>query len=781
MKRYTLLLIIYICCCSLLWSITPRVQHYTVAQGLLNNQVCQLIELPNGQILVGTEGAFNLFDGRQFTSLPCRLDSLYQLPSFGMHSYLWQGDSLLWLKDFHWLYLYDTRHQRFRYDYLQWIEEPAIQDFMAQKFTPQIIKQREAISLRRNRIDSIFDMTDSGQLQITSYLCDRQKGEWFGIGGKGIIYISPHLPRVQALHVDVKGKLKRIAEVDAHHFLLGTTEGIYLINKEQMRTEKVIAEGGVHCMDMKTDNKGRIYISTTLGLYVYDHGNVMRYHQGNVKGFVHQPIRLALPLSDGRILVCNLLHHLGYLYPNEHRFHLLNDSLPQINAYRALIEAIALPESNKVLITTQNGAFMLDTSCDKLCEIDSTKLYYAYSQKFNSSLIDIAGKCWLGTHNGLLCEGQRFTNANGLSNSSIRSIAEAPDGSIWIGTSDGINRIKDNNILSLGTSDGIPEEEMEERGALIMSDGTAFFVTSNALLTFSTNDFNTPQKVMPVVLTGFQVMNERIDSPDSIALSLPHNRNYLRMEFSALNYAAPEHVRYRYRMQNFDNHWLQTSNENGAAIAIYNAMPPGQYQLQLQCAIANGTWGPILTKEITICPPWWQTWWFRLSYSLSLVIIIIWGAYIYWKRQKARMARKSEEMVNRMFEVRDKARRHFAQQLNISPARMAINSQEENFISRLMEVIEQNLSNTEYSVEQMARDVAMERTGLYRKLQAIAGITPSEFLRSVRLKRAAQIFENNKDISITEVSELVGFASSRHFATCFKQMFGCTPSDYRKG
>ena len=98
-----------------------------------------------------------------------------------------------------------------------------------------------------------------------------------------------------------------------------------------------------------------------------------------------------------------------------------------------------------------------------------------------------------------------------------------------------------------------------------------------------------------------------------------------------------------------------------------------------------------------------------------------------------------------------------------------------------MEVIEQNLSNTEYSVEQMARDVAMERTGLYRKLQAIAGITPSEFLRSVRLKRAAQIFENNKDISITEVSELVGFASSRHFATCFKQMFGCTPSDYRKG
>jgi AraC-like DNA-binding protein len=253
------------------------------------------------------------------------------------------------------------------------------------------------------------------------------------------------------------------------------------------------------------------------------------------------------------------------------------------------------------------------------------------------------------------------------------------------------------------------------------------------------------------------------------------------MEFSALNYAAPEHVRYRYRLQNFDNHWLQANDEDGAAVAVYNAMPPGRYHLQIQCAIANGEWGPTLTKEITICPPWWQTWWFRLAYSFMFIVTILGGVYFYLKHQKERMARKSEEMVNSMFEVRDKARRHFAQQLNISPARMALNSQEENFISRLIEVIEININNTEYSVEQMARDVAMERTGLYRKLQAIAGITPSEFLRSVRLKRAAQILEDNKKLSITEISELVGFTSSRHFATCFKQMFGCTPSDYRKG
>lgn len=781
MKRYILLYIIYISCSLITWGATPRIRHYTVAQGLLNNQVCQMVELPNGQILVGTEGAFNLFDGHRFTSLPCRLDSLYQLPTFGTYSYLWQGDSLLWLKDFHWLYLYDTRHQRFRYDFRQWIERPSVKRFITEKDDPQVISQREILSLKRDQLNQILGTTDPHQTALTSYLRDRQKGEWFGLGSKGIIYISPHQPRIETFQIDVKGKLRRLAEVDSQHFLLGTTEGIYLIDKEQMRTERVVAEGGIHCMDMKTDKKGRIYISTTRGLYVYDQGKVARYHQGNVKDFVHQPIRMALPLNDGRILVCNLLHHLGYFYPEEYRFEILNDSLPQLNTYRVLIEAVALPESNKVMVTTQNGAFILDTADDKLFPTDSVKFHYAYSQKFNSTLVDDEGHCWFGTHNGLLCEGQRFSQSNGLSNSSIRSLAKAPDGSIWIGTSSGINRMKNNEILCLGTSDGIPEEEMEERGALIMSDGTALFLTNDVLLKFSTHAFDIPQKVMPVVLTGVEVMNEKVDSPDSIALTLPYNKNYLRMEFSALNYAAPEHVRYRYRLQNFDNHWLQANDEDGAAVAVYNAMPPGRYHLQIQCAIANGEWGPTLTKEITICPPWWQTWWFRLAYSFMFIVTILGGVYFYLKHQKERMARKSEEMVNSMFEVRDKARRHFAQQLNISPARMALNSQEENFISRLIEVIEKNINNTEYSVEQMARDVAMERTGLYRKLQAIAGITPSEFLRSVRLKRAAQILENNKDISITEISELVGFTSSRHFATCFKQMFGCTPSDYRKG
>lgn len=780
MKRYLLPLLLFYIGVLTAWSSPSNVRRYTVADGLLNNQVSQLAELPNGQILVGTEGAFNLFDGRRFTVQQCRIDSLYRLPSFGTNSYLWQGDSLLWLKDYYWLYLYDARHRRFRYDYAKRIDEQPVQRFIHERADSVKHVMPALLWAKLEHLRSILP-TEWHIPPLTAYLCDRQGGEWYGTDNEGIIYISPKKPRIRTMHPDVPGEPRRMAACDDSHFLLGTTEGIFLIDSKSMEVQRTLVTEHIGCMDMKRDQQGRIYVSTTQGLYRYEQGDVTHYHQGNVDGFIHMPIRLALPLPDGRVLVCNLLHHLGYLYPEEHRFRLLNARLPQLDGYRTLIEAAQQPGTGRVTVATQNGAFTLDISADTLCPTDTAKLFYAYSQKFNCVLFDSKGNLWMGSHNGLLCNGTRLTHADGLSNSSIRCMAEAPDGSIWVGTSDGINCIRDGEIFTLGASDGLPPKEITERGALIMPDGTAFFAAGSDLLTFSCTDFGNQTETMPTVITDVQVMNQTTESPDSLPLTLPYNHNYLHLTFSALYYASPEHIRYRYRMQGLDNQWLLAYNDHGGATATYNAMPPGHYRFQLQCAVRNGAWGPMLTKEIVIRPPWWQTWWARLAYALFVLAAAAIAIRAYWKRQRARIAREGEEQVNRMFEVRDEARHHFAQQLDVSPARMAMNTQEENLITHLMEVIERNMANTEYSVEQMARDVAMDRTGLYRKLQAIVGITPSEFLRSVRLKCAAQMLEDEHAPSVTEISERVGFASSRHFATCFKQMFGCTPTEYRKG
>lgn len=91
--------------------------------------------------------------------------------------------------------------------------------------------------------------------------------------------------------------------------------------------------------------------------------------------------------------------------------------------------------------------------------------------------------------------------------------------------------------------------------------------------------------------------------------------------------------------------------------------------------------------------------------------------------------------------------------------------------------MEKNLHVPGYSVEQLSRDLCMERTGLYRKLVAMLDQSPSLFIRNIRLQRAAQLILEGS-LSITEIAERTGFSSSSYLSKCFQEMYGCRPSEY---
>ena len=86
-------------------------------------------------------------------------------------------------------------------------------------------------------------------------------------------------------------------------------------------------------------------------------------------------------------------------------------------------------------------------------------------------------------------------------------------------------------------------------------------------------------------------------------------------------------------------------------------------------------------------------------------------------------------------------------------------------------------NDSEYNVEQLSADMGMSRMNLYRKLQAITGQTPTEFIRTIRLKRAAQLLQDGK-LNVSEVADRVGFSSSSYFTKCFKEQFGVLPTQY---
>ena len=111
---------------------------------------------------------------------------------------------------------------------------------------------------------------------------------------------------------------------------------------------------------------------------------------------------------------------------------------------------------------------------------------------------------------------------------------------------------------------------------------------------------------------------------------------------------------------------------------------------------------------------------------------------------------------------------------------IVVESADEKFMNRVTEIIEQNLSNEEFSLEVFAREMRVSRSVLNMRIQHIVGKSPMELLRNARLQRAAQLLET-KAYDIAQVSYMVGFSDPRYFSTCFKKQFGVSPRNYIQG
>ena len=784
MKR---IFLVFCLLCSMNTLVSGSFRQLTVADGLLNNQVCQLVELPNGQILVGTEGLFSLYNGREFVAQEYNLDSLYQLPTFGHHSYMWQGDSLLWLKDFYWLYLYDTQKRAFRYDYIQYVGHPSVKRFINERGDSLTRAHVVRLNPQRPLLDSLTKGTPLQGQWLNAYCRDRQGGQWFGLQNAGIVYLRPSRQKTTCLTGGIYEGIRCMQPLDDERCLMGTNTGIHIFNIRTRQIMRTLVKGDLGCTDASKDSSGNIWISTKKGLYCYNCNTDtwVCYDMGNVKGLLHHHFRFSLPVDKNRLLVCNLLHHLGYFYPQEGRFELLNDKLPQLQKYRTMSAASFTGSGDSIAICTQNGMFLLNVSNDSIDEFKPLQTVSKFTQKFNCILLDSHGRLWIGTGNGLLLykDNQlvRLTREDGLSNASIRSVAEDNSGNLWVGTSYGINRITIHEsgkmmILPLREDDGVPLSELTERGAVIMPNDQALFACVGGLISFNADNFVTEMPCCPITLMKMDVCGTEIMA-DTLPLSLTHKENSFDIQFSALNYDNPGQTYYRYRLLGLEDDWRYDRNGTGLVSVHYATLAPGEYTFEAQSAIGNGDWGDSLRKSVVVEPPLWWTWWAKLTYVIFISGCITCLLHLYSRHRKAKLEQEYEEKVNRLFELRSEARRQFAHSVNIEPDKITANKDEETLIERILDAINQNMDNTEYTVDQLAREIGMSRANFYKKMQSMLGITPNEFLRNVRLKHAAHLLAET-NYPVNQISLMVGFLTPRYFSQCFKKMFGVLPSEY---
>jgi DNA-binding response OmpR family regulator len=141
----------------------------------------------------------------------------------------------------------------------------------------------------------------------------------------------------------------------------------------------------------------------------------------------------------------------------------------------------------------------------------------------------------------------------------------------------------------------------------------------------------------------------------------------------------------------------------------------------------------------------------------------------------------TKELVVRvvnLLENRRKTREQFRiNKLNLKD--IAVTSTDEKFLQRACEIIDRHLSDPDYDVPHFIKDIGASRTQLHRKLRAVMNLSATEFIRTIRLKRAEELIRARAG-NVTEIAFKVGFSSTSYFSKCFRQQFGVPPSTYGK-
>lgn len=456
-----------------------------------------------------------------------------------------------------------------------------------------------------------------------------------------------------------------------------------------------------------------------------------------------------------------------------------------------------------------------------------SKNHYFRNKRYTTLYTDTRGWTWAGTADGLelFTDKEQVTNnkqnhrifyrEDGLSNNFVQAIIEDKHNDIWVTTSNGISRIHINpenqeiSFTNFNQLDGTLEGEYINDAAFEASDGTLYFGGIDGFNFFRPdNESATPGLPYTPVFTTLRLYGERIETgkeygkriilpqaaPYTKKIVLNYNQNFLTFEFSALNYVNSERTYYRYQLEGIDKQWMNAfasgqgnaTAGNGLLKASYTNLPPGKYTFKVAASDDILQWKENNTQiHVTILAPWWKTTTAYILYIAILLVMIFTSIrfYIYQTKKKMKLQHKEEILLLRIRNLIDQCNNYEAEQ----KARSEKNSTEQNnveqhntesaFLAQAIELVEKNLDVNSYSVEQLSRDLCMDRTGLYRKLVTLLDQSPSLFIRKIRLQRAAQLLIEGK-LSVAEIAERTGFSSSSYLSKCFQEMYGCRPSEY---
>jgi len=296
-----------------------------------------------------------------------------------------------------------------------------------------------------------------------------------------------------------------------------------------------------------------------------------------------------------------------------------------------------------------NSNFWVGTFNKGLYRIDwktNRYYYYQYNSQLsgslsNNSVMDITqdrdGNIWVATAGGGLDKYlpatdsfKIYTEADGLPNAVLYSVVEDASGSLWLSTNFGLSRFDPRNEIfrNFSVSDGLQSNEFDRGAYAIGQNGAIYFGGVNGLNVFFADRIQDNKYTPPLVLDsitqdGVPIQAQLLKN-GSRSISLNWPKNSFEFELAALSYAEPGKNQYAYMLENFETSWnIIGTNRTGR----YTNLPSGTYALKVKASNNDGVWSePVTAMDITIVPPFWQTWWFR-GLAAGLLVLFVFGGY----------------------------------------------------------------------------------------------------------------------------------------------------------
>jgi len=136
-----------------------------------------------------------------------------------------------------------------------------------------------------------------------------------------------------------------------------------------------------------------------------------------------------------------------------------------------------------------------------------------------------------------------------------------------------------------------------------------------------------------------------------------------------------------------------------------------------------------------------------------------------------------ETKIKSLLDIRKSLKEKYIRHLKLDPKNIELENEDEKFLRKALSVVESNIENSEFSVETFSSEMGLSRVHLYRKLHALINESPVDFIKHIRLKRAAQLLSDSQ-LNVSEVCYAVGFKNPVYFAKCFKKEYKMVPSEY---